>query len=355
MSIYFKDFLGEVKGELKKVVSVRDGIQEYLGAEIGKEPFDKVFKIYRSPETIKEASAKMIGIPLTDDHIELEDKIPLDKFLGVVITSEIKPLENNDTLTTISVENEVFLKNMLLLEGKNQLSLGYYADLVESEDPNYDFEQVNIIPHHLAIVENARCGDSCKFKDEGGKMSQNQEPQNPQANQEQNNQESQNQESKQNGEGEEKGGINLEKVNEVVAKLPEVIAKLDLDEVKKLIPILEDAINKAREKDPSFKDNKPNFKDTKEFKDAVMQYGNERAEIILKAQRVLGDVGAVFADKSNLEIMKEVLKAKTGKEFKDEEVPVAFKMLESFTDYSNFGEKFKDDDDEILKLADKEL
>ncbi len=49
------------------------------------------------------------------------------------------------------------------LERKKQLSLGYSADIVPHSE--YDFEQIDINPHHLAVVENGRCGPLCCFLD----------------------------------------------------------------------------------------------------------------------------------------------------------------------------------------------
>ena len=49
-------FIDSLNTEKRTVISIRDGVQEYLGLELGLEPFDKVFKIYRSPETIRRVS-----------------------------------------------------------------------------------------------------------------------------------------------------------------------------------------------------------------------------------------------------------------------------------------------------------
>jgi len=47
----------------RTAVSIRDGVLEYLGTEIGLEPPDKVFAVYRSPATIANAAHAMKGIP----------------------------------------------------------------------------------------------------------------------------------------------------------------------------------------------------------------------------------------------------------------------------------------------------
>ena len=48
--MFFNDL---VKTDGKTLISCRDGIQEYLGAEIGLDGDSAVYKVYRSPETIK--------------------------------------------------------------------------------------------------------------------------------------------------------------------------------------------------------------------------------------------------------------------------------------------------------------
>jgi len=377
----------------KKVISVRDGIQTYYGMEIGKEPFDKVFKVYRKPETIKETAKKMIGIPVTDEHIELEPNISEDKKIGEVLTSKIIPLQKEEQKSTIGIENKIALKkNMVELGGKNQLSLGYFADLIDGNGEDYDLEQVNIQPHHLAIVNSARCGNDCKFKDKGELMAIGAENNTPAGQVPENNPNGENG----NGEAGEKGQnpsggqkeINLQKIGEVITDLPDAIKLMDLSELKKIIPILQDAINKAKQNTPELQEEnmetgeenddpegtgeengngeagednpKPSptqvtdaqdFKDTKEFKDAVMQYGNARASIILKAKSYL-DESYKFEDKDNLTIMKEVLAKETKEKFTDNEIPVAFKMLKKIRDYSKFADA---QEDEFSKLKEKEL
>ena len=43
-------------GQMKAAISVRDGVLEYLGSELGMSPADKIFYVYRSPATIASAA-----------------------------------------------------------------------------------------------------------------------------------------------------------------------------------------------------------------------------------------------------------------------------------------------------------
>jgi len=152
----------------KTVVSVRDGILEYHGAELGIEPFGKVFKVYRSPETTHDIAAKMVNIPVTNGHIELTDIIPSRLKEGFVLDSVFVEMEDTEGSTTVKIRNKVTISDSLLnsiRDGKKELSLGYNADLVETDIEGCDYEQKNIEPHHLAVVEAGRCGNMCTFLD----------------------------------------------------------------------------------------------------------------------------------------------------------------------------------------------
>ncbi len=155
--------------ETKTLKSVRDGVQEYMGAEIGMSPAYKVFKIFRSDGTIRAINDSMKNLPITNDHIDVSGTVPAEDIQGHVTRSKVIDFVDADRACTIAIENGVALSDSVLgfiKAGKNQLSLGYNAQLIEHS--KYDFEQVDIIPHHLAIVERGRCGDVCTFNDKIG-------------------------------------------------------------------------------------------------------------------------------------------------------------------------------------------
>ena len=325
----------------KTVVSIRDGFQEYMGIELGMQPFDKIFKIVRDQDDIRELADKLVNLPITDEHIEPSGIVEKSMIRGFIDTSEAVEHRDVDTDTHVIVKNGVKLnENMIQLvnNGKKELSLGYRAKLVPHD--LYDFKQVEIVPHHLAIVQNGRCGDICKFTD-GANM-------------------------------EFKfidadGTVSLERVMELATQLPEVISKMDIKELGKLVPILEKVMEsagmnavepkieeevvaepvvtdmemEAKEKEVATKAVEE-FKDSTCFVDAQIKFADERVECIEKAKSFL-DVAYVFAGKSNVEIMGDALKAEKPKEtFKDSEISVAFKMLNSkapIEDYKDFGDK----------------
>ena len=378
----------------KMAISVRDGIQEYAGIELSLEPYDRSFKVYRSPETIRAIKDKLAGIPVTNGHVEL-DTIPPEKIIGYIDGSEIVKYRNELLSSTIAIKNKVKLSdNMIqLLNSKNQLSLGYFAE-TENHDL-YDFEQVNIIPHHLAIVESGRCGTVCKFRDERKEMpkeikeeQEDKKPVEPGAD----GTESETPDGVKPDE-ENKDAVmpvNLQRIAEVVNDLPEAVKLMGLKDLEKLVPALELAISTARAATPNGQEAqegtetevapgtetetqeesemeeindeaetiektdepvKENFKDSVEFKDAVMVVAGQRVDAILKAKRFL-DEGYDFK-KDTTTIMRDALATQSKDEFKDEEVAVAFKMLKKFEDYSQFADSKTEC--EIDKLKDKEI
>jgi hypothetical protein len=152
--------------EQKTAVSVRDGVLEYLGHELGLEPPDKTFRIYRSPAQIARAAEKMAGLPLTDGHVEVGPKVK--RSIGSVVSAEVIDFTDGEG-AALAIKNrlEVKAENLQLLDTKRELSLGYEARLEPTI--GYDFRQVDIVPHHLALVETGRCGSGCRFLDKSAK------------------------------------------------------------------------------------------------------------------------------------------------------------------------------------------
>lgn len=329
----------------RTVISCRDGYQEYYGIELGLMPQDKIFKVYRSPETIYKINGNMKMLPITNNHIDILDVIPENLKDGFVTDSIIIPNDDEIHNSTVAIQNTITLSDRInedIKNGKIELSLGYTAQLVSHHI--YDFEQIDIVPHHLAVVNASRCGSTCKFIDERIEMK-------------------------------EKisfidadGVVSIAMISQLINSLPEAFSKMDVEEVKKLAPILKQAIESiAVEGEPEpmeakepemeeevIKDKEPmtaepeakeipekeDFKDSLEFKDAVMKIADERVNIILKAKDFLDD-GYKFDDKCNSMIMKDALATKfKNKTFGDSEISVAFKMLElePIKTYQSFGD-----------------
>jgi len=368
---HFKDKM-IYDGANKSAVSVRDGFLEYAGAEIGKEPSDKIFKIYRSPATIANVAGLMKGIPLTDDHVDLDK--PVENAKGGVTDAVMIDLNDDNTHSRLAIKNTIKLDDdasEILQTGKRELSLGYKADLVESDSEEYDFEQLNIKPHHLAIVDQGRCGSMCSFIDK--KTKDDNMFKNKKAN-------------KYVMVGLDSAGApNMQEIVDMTIALPEAIKAMPIDELKKLAPKLQaiianagvgeapavdadaDAVVDEDEKDAddvAAKDaddmdakdaddadeqkakdeeaEKVDVKDSAVFKDAldkaVASSVRTHTEVITKARDFV-DEKYIFTGKDTKQIMRDALAVGHGKQkFEDSELPVAFKLLKANVSYKDFAD-----------------
>ena len=156
--------------------------------------------------------------------------------------------------------------------------------------------------------------------------------------------------------------MNLE---ELMAKLKEFLDSSSDEDKANLVKALDEMFPKQETKDneadleKKFEDAKSDaiakFMDSKVFKDAMLNYGNERASVIAKATNYL-DSNYDFKSKSNEAIMSDVVKAEYPNEtFKDAEIGVAFKMLKQKEAVSHSVIDFKDAKDEISKAFNEEL
>lgn len=340
-AISFKDKMTYADG---KVVSVRDGVMEYAGAELGLEPKHKIFKVYRKPDTIRDVSKFLDSIPITKGHYDTEKELDEKDKHGFITHSKLIPIVDQATNSSLAVENGIKINgDVLQLFQDQELSLGYNARLVPHD--TFDFEQIEIQPHHLAIVPKGRCGEICKFKD-----------------------------SKMITFFNEDGSINKDAIGEAMKALSEVLEKAEGEEKQSIMDAMNGVMPKPEEPKPTTdmdgakgeEDKKEfgdaaaiaaeavkEFKDSQCFKDALHQYGDERLAVCEKASKFL-DESYKFEGKTNLEIMADTLKAvKPSEKFTDNEIPVAFKMVEKQTsNYQNFGdEKSKT----IKQIEEKEL
>ena len=339
----------------RTAVSVRDGVLEYLGAELGLEPLEKVFTVYRSPATIANAAYTMAGIPLTDEHVSMEG--PALESGSRVESSVVIDQLDESTHSRLAVQNKLAVNDalQLLLKDKRQLSLGYEADLVPHS--RWDFEQINIVPHHLAAVPVGRCGPLCSFIDR--------KPDTPVKPQEGDTMKPKKLIKAFN---DAEGSVSLEQIVEIATGLPEAIRKVPVDQLVKLMPAMQEIMSYAKEQgampaeedadmmdeektegdeekdmlDEEKEGEKENFADSSKFKDAVASAvkGEVKryAEVVNKARNFV-DAEYDFAGKTANAVMRDALATQSTDKFEDAELSVAFKLLrKANTDYSQFGD-----------------
>jgi hypothetical protein len=246
-------------------------------------------------------------------------------------------------------------------EGKRELSLGYDADLVEHD--KYDFEQRGIIPYHLAVVEQGRCGPRCRFIDhkqqKGLPMKK----------------------TKlalliaaitaskgfKDADGE---SITVEQIAELAVALPEALKSAPLEKLQEIWPSLMELINMSKEAgvemeglaevveevstetetevtdedgtDPEKE--KMAVTDSKAFKDALQKATDaavkRHSAVVDKAKDFVGEQYS-FADKSTNQVIRDALASQYGKQkFADSELDLAFKMLrKQVSSLKDFGDE----------------
>jgi hypothetical protein len=340
----------------RTAVTVRDGVLEYLGVELGLEPADKVFTVYRSPATIANAAYCMQGIPITDEHVSLDGDRPDTG--STVTTSEVIDQIDEPTHSRLAVRNKLSVSDAMsvTLQDKRQLSLGYGADLIPHS--KWDFEQVGIVPHHLAVVPAGRCGPLCSFLDR--KPESIIQPQ----------------EEKEMSKFHKAfldadGAISLEQIVEMATGMSEAIRKVPVSELPRITEPLLEIMSYAKEQgalpeeataeestgeeeetmedEETSEEEKPKFTDAdfrkkldtekSKFADAeVKRY----AEVVNKARNFV-DAEYDFVGKTANRVMRDSLATQSTDKFEDAELSVAFKLLRKpDTDYSKFGDSHPD-------------
>lgn len=361
----------------KKIRSVRDGIQEYFGAEIGELPSDKLFKIHRSADEVAKLAPQMNGLPLIAEHIDPDIEPDPKDVLTSITDTEVVECVDDKLLSTVCLEHMI-PETLDVLDAKsnglNEFSLGYRSKWREAKESDpWDFEQYDFKPPaHLAMVNKARGGKSLSFIDKKGNDMPKLE--------------------KVKKFLDESGEITMEDLSDVVTNFPEKIKNMDISQLKKLIiPFLAKADlpvedEEAEEKDKKIKDEEAedkvdetvklgdmskddrekftdsalyksillaarkdkSFLDSKTFIDAVTIGVKERTAVIEKSKSFL-DSDFDFDSKSTNEIMEKAVATQSDKKFKDSQLEAAFEMLKANEKYKNFGDGINDDDVEKMK------
>lgn len=344
----------------RTVQTIRDGVQKYLGAEIGLLPVDKEFTVYRSPSTISTVTPELLGLPVIEGHIDPDEQVPdtsiISRILSSTLTEHVRPEHD----TTLVVSNKINMSDELAcLEhaGVREFSLGYKADIKPHE--KYDFEQFDISAKHLALVDKARGGAELTFIDEETGMHKLFT--------------------------DADGKMNIQRVIEIARALPEALKMIPIDELSKMMPMMEEMMMSAKsamgvtEEDPStveeadgeevedktdgeeMEDEAENDMEDGEmdkedrFTDAQVQKVIEekikfRDEVMSKALPLLGE-SYVFQGKTTNQIMRDTLALGGSTKFTDSELPIAFKLfsLPEQKSYPDFGKPMTDKLDDVFE------
>jgi hypothetical protein len=352
----------------RQAISVRDGVLQYTGEELGLQPPDHLFTVYRSPATIANVAPKMAGIAITDGHVPLD--VPPPGNGGFVSSSEMVDALDTSTHTTLAIRNKLTLADTLdeaVNAGRRELSLGYGAELVRHD--LYDFEQRDIEPHHLAAVDQGRCGPMCSFIDRKPNPKEPEKMAKPKFHA---------------AFCDAEGALNLQQIAELVAQLPEAIKSVPVDELQKLLPSLQQVVESAKgalpatpaeggeeeatktemttDEDPEAMPKEDPNKE-KPFADQAAAKGyldqkaveariNQHTEVVTKARDFL-DASYDYKGKTTEQIMRDALAVESSEQFADSELGLAFKMLKKSSNYQKFGDQGTPGS--LSSIADKEI
>lgn len=150
----------------------RTGIQDYCAFELGlsdRDPTD-IIKIFRPEEEVfsEDSLRSFANKPVTDNHP--------DEMVTAANAKELSVGHSGNEVTRdgMFVETVIHFTDAEIIKkvegGKVELSNGYTSDLewvqgVTPDGENYDAIQRNIKGNHIAVVDNGRCGASCRVSD----------------------------------------------------------------------------------------------------------------------------------------------------------------------------------------------
>ncbi|RZI91668.1 MAG: DUF2213 domain-containing protein [Pseudomonas sp.] len=150
-------------------LTARTGIQQYLGAEVGR-PDLKVVNVYRDEKEVfsKRALESFSKIPMTNDHPGQPVTAANWKQVAVGTTGD-EVLRDGEYLK-IGLKITDGDAVAAVQAGKRELSVGYSCEMVweDGEAPDgtkYQAKQTNIIADHIAIVQRGRAGSRASIGD----------------------------------------------------------------------------------------------------------------------------------------------------------------------------------------------
>ena len=339
----------------KRIQSVRDGVQDYLGVELGIQPYEELFTVYRSPETIAAITNPMVGLPIVQGHVSNTEPVPEGAAIGSVLDSEVTEYINDSTDSSLILQNSISVSDELIrcaTKGQKYFSLGYMGNLREHEV--YDFEQYDIVPKHLGLVDSPRGGETLTFMDGKPRMYKLFT--------------------------DADGTLNMERTVEIAQALPEAMRKMPMEKLMEVLPMMQEIVEMANmsggempagenndadedmdmddqkmmdgdtsveedlndqempmKKEDDMEDQK-NYTDAKTVQKMIQNEVRRTAQITEKARKILPDTYN-FADASPDQIMRDALALYYPEDnFADNEVSTAFKLLKVNNNYQNFGD-----------------
>jgi hypothetical protein len=149
----------------------RVGVVEYFGSTIPGRlrlnlAADQVYRVYRSGEELAKAAPSFRYVPVLSEHVARD--APFDPRLVVGTVGSDVMFDGEFLRGTVTIWSAPAIRG--IEDGsKRELSAGY----AYSEPPtmtagtfrgqSYDCAQKNLVAHHVALVDEGKCGRSCSL------------------------------------------------------------------------------------------------------------------------------------------------------------------------------------------------
>lgn len=149
--------------------TARTGIQLYRGRELGRPEMD-IVRVWRPAEEVfaRDALASFAFRPVTNDHPRHMVTAKTWRDVAVGITGDTMTRDGDFVRLPFTLMDGAMIDDVR--GGKSQLSWGYTAEIdwsdgTSPEGEQYDAVQRNMRGNHLAVVDAARAGPTCRIGD----------------------------------------------------------------------------------------------------------------------------------------------------------------------------------------------
>ena len=166
-------------------VLARSGILQYSAGSIGEKEGDpnRLVNVYRPPSEVMKIQQKYSNMPVTLQHpAALEVTPETARGLTVGYTGSKAEMRQTpdgevEAVCDVVVTDKESIGKVESGE-MEELSAGYYSSYKKQsgtapDGTPYEYIQYNLIPNHVALVTQGRCGSSCKVADEKPKTKEN--------------------------------------------------------------------------------------------------------------------------------------------------------------------------------------
>lgn len=152
--------------------TARTGIQQYLGAEVGR-PDLAVVNVYRDQAEVfsKRSLQTFSKIPVTNDHPG--QPVTADNWKAVAVGTTGDDVLRDGEYLKIGLKITDALAVKAVNDGKRELSVGYscvlvWEDGIAPDGTPYQAKQTEITADHVAIVQRGRAGTKARIGDAWG-------------------------------------------------------------------------------------------------------------------------------------------------------------------------------------------